>query len=1008
MAKALKTIGMIAGAVALIATGVGAVGGAAFAASALGGTVASIATYAGLAAGVAGIGSQLLYKPPSSARGSVTQTLVAVDPPMPYVMGEGYVAGVVRYQRSYGATLKKIPNPYRWRVEVYSGGGPVHSLTPWIDQAESSSWYNGYLTTGTKLGHCPDTALAPNWAGAPNWDSSSKLSGLAAIGWNLLFDKEAKIYAAGMPTLGAFGKWVLAYDPRKDSTFPGGSGSHRLGIETSYEWTESPALHAGTYAYGRYQNGKRVMGVGLSAEGIDWASVAAWANVCEANDWAIFGRIFEPQPETRWPNLKEICAAGGARPIVVNGVLSFHYSAPRVALDTFTEADLAEGPGSVTAMKGRRERPNTITPKYIDPDQNWELVALAVPVSDSGYVSDDGEERKVEWPFNLVKDKDQAAELAAYVLTDARELQPITLSCGVRVRDYKPGECVHLDVPSLALDTDAIILGKEYDHASMVTTFTFIGETPAKHDFALGRTGTAPPTPGLKQTGQERDEAANAAQKPYGWQVAIIRTAVVKNPRNTSDVPQPSLLRAVDAGASASVTINRHDWDYPDGTTDVTRELGTVTGLNFETDYYVYFDDPDLTDTAPTYHATTDAVEALNTSDHPDRHPLGKITTPADGGSATFGGPVPGYGYVSAVDLSDLEATQDAFNARLARNGSAIAAVSIHPDGSSVDHTANDDGSVDISFEYDWSGDESEITGFEILARSSTSNSPYTPGTSDAQEFVIRVGPSKRALILQGVSATLYYTFAARGFRLVDPDINPDGVIYGAWVKPGGAGEDPYRPQSQPFFLGTIGASVGGVPATVVATTIDPATGNITSGRVVRVSLAPGSVMQTVSTTTALNVGLGGALYPDKRCVLKLNITTEGDPVHIFAEIMTNVSFIIAAQPSGTEFSAEFAVTRGTTALAINLAGSGSPTALSDYVAAGGTTIVSAFRGKVFTYNAGGAGNYRSEDAPIPIDHVDSPAAGSYTYAVWMGPGESDATANTRTRQHLKLEEFNP
>ena len=53
-----------------------------------------------------------------------------------------------------------------------------------------------------------------------------------------------------LPQLGAYGQWVKAYDPRLDSSFPGGSGSHVLGDESTYEWTENPALHAATYAYG--------------------------------------------------------------------------------------------------------------------------------------------------------------------------------------------------------------------------------------------------------------------------------------------------------------------------------------------------------------------------------------------------------------------------------------------------------------------------------------------------------------------------------------------------------------------------------------------------------------------------------------------------------------------------------------------------------------------------------------------------------------------------------------
>src|SRR3546814_3942415 len=68
---------------------------------------------------------------------------------------------------------------------------------------------------------------------------------------------------------------------------------------------------------------------------------------------------------------------------------------------------------SVVAMQSYRDRLNTILPKYRSADHNWEMTqAEAVTVSE--YVTEDGEERSAEWPFNFVKDVDQAAQLAAY------------------------------------------------------------------------------------------------------------------------------------------------------------------------------------------------------------------------------------------------------------------------------------------------------------------------------------------------------------------------------------------------------------------------------------------------------------------------------------------------------------------------------------------------------------------------------------------------------------------
>lgn len=510
MSKVLKVVGMVAGAVALVATGVGAFAAAGSALAATASTVASVATVvsgvAGVISSVVGQGAKVQAEQ-TPARGSVSRVVTEINAPQPYVMGEGFFAGVLRHDAGYGATLNDVPNPYRGMVIVYSGAGPIESITPWLEYAPITNYYDTFLYTDTQLGATPEaSALTAHFSGFPDWTTDHKLSGQAAILWNLKFDKAGKRFASGIPVIGAYGQWVKVYDPRLDSTFPGGSGTQRLNDEATWAYSDNPALHAGTYAYGRYQNGKKVMGIGLPEPAIDFAAVAAWANLCDANSWTMFGVAWEPG--NRWVNLKDICFAGGGEPTFSNGVLSFAYAAPVVALDTVTEADLI-GECSVTSMQSYRDRINTIVPSYRSPEHNWEMIQ-AEQIQSATYLTEDGEEKRREWTFNFVKNKDQAAELGAYKMVNSRELAPITLECGPRLRAYRPGECLALNIPELGLDTDAIILKRTVDPGSMKVTLTFIGETPSKHAYALGQVGVAPPTPSLSQTLQERDEVAAA------------------------------------------------------------------------------------------------------------------------------------------------------------------------------------------------------------------------------------------------------------------------------------------------------------------------------------------------------------------------------------------------------------------------------------------------------------------------------------------------------------------
>lgn len=558
MAKALRTVGRIAGIAAMVVTPF---------APAIGAALAVVST-------VASLGSQALAKPPP-ARGSVSQILIQPDAPQPYVMGEGYFAGVLRHDTGYGATLDDVPNPYRFMPIVYSGGGPIESITPQVDYAAVSSWYSGFLYTDTQFGACPEAdALAPQWAGAPGWGAASKLSGQAAIGWSLLFDKDGKRFASGVPLLGAYGQWVKVYDPRLDDTQPGGVGTHRLGDEATYEYSANPALHAGTYAFGRYQNGKRTIGMGLPSDGIDWATVAAWANVCDANGWTIFLPVFEPAD--RWANLKDICFAGGAEP-VAGGKLTFKYSAPVVALDTITVDDLTDDSRSVTGMQPFRDRINTVIPKYRSPSHNWEMVD-AEPVVNSTFLTEDGEEKREVWPFNGVKDVTQATELAAYRMFDSREL-PFTVTCKPHMRFYRPGECLHITDEELGLDITAIILRRQIDSATMKVTFEMITETADKHAYCLGLTGVAPPTPAVGQTAQERDELAAAANGDATPQIVGPTSKVVEAKTNgdavDGELPFTTnfslLYRGTDRTTDAAWSVNVDSGD-------ITLSIGAATG----------------------------------------------------------------------------------------------------------------------------------------------------------------------------------------------------------------------------------------------------------------------------------------------------------------------------------------------------------------------------------------------------------------------------------------------
>jgi hypothetical protein len=518
MSKALKTVATIAGAVALVAGGIATANPGLVVAGAKVGKVAAAAT---LISGVATIGARITAPKPI-ARGSITGVVIAAEPPRPQILGETFFAGVLRHQAGYGPTLKKVPNPYWVEVRVISGTGPIEEIVAeQFNFQNIGSYYTGFYSSVTRLGTLDQTAMVPPLnSPAPGWDSNSRLAGHAATLGNYLFDRDGERFASGRPPYGVIAKGAMCYDPRLDSTRPGGDGPHRIDDTSTHEYSENPALRAGMYAYGDYLNDVHVFGIGAPDDGIDWDAVALWANDCDANNWRISGVIFEggdqfSGSDAKKRNLNDICAAGGGQWFEQGGKISFDWHRPRVPLAVIRDADIMAEGGEIITTQSLRDRFNAVHPMWTSPDHQWNQITGEKIVA-STWVAEDGREIVKSWPLNLVRDEQQAGELATYAMADSREVGPITLTLGKEWRFYGPGDCLRIESVEENFFSDVVVMNASYDPESMKTTFTLKGETPAKHDFALGKVAVAPPTPIVGQTPEERDAIVASAINPRG------------------------------------------------------------------------------------------------------------------------------------------------------------------------------------------------------------------------------------------------------------------------------------------------------------------------------------------------------------------------------------------------------------------------------------------------------------------------------------------------------------
>lgn len=503
MSKVAKFVAKVAAVVAVVAAVAAVVAGN----PALSALLFKISAVAGAVGAAAGTVAQMTAKRPP-ARGSPNLITIGANQPMPIVLGETYIGGNKVHDVAYGGTVNKVENPYKFEAIIHSGCGPIQEFNGLyadfeavgFSGAAATGYFSGFLYADQQLGARPESdALVPFWSGAPDWSTAHKLSGYAATSLSLKFDKDGKVFASGVPQWGVTLKGVKAYDARLDSTYPGGFGPQRINDRLTWAYSENPGVVGATYAYGWYHNYKKQGGIGMPVEGIEMPSWVEFANICDANSWKVGGIVYEPG--SRWDNLKDICAAGGGEPYFDRHLLGVNYNAPRVSLDTITADDIADDGFTVASGRTWRERLNTIAPKYRSGAHKWEYVP-SEDVSVAAYITDDGEEKREEITWNLVQNKNQAAQLAAYELVNRREIGQIDISCKPRLMRYTVGDMLTFNLPGTVLNglNAVIIRPPQIDPETGQVKLTMLGETSSKHDFALGKTGTAPPVPALLNT----------------------------------------------------------------------------------------------------------------------------------------------------------------------------------------------------------------------------------------------------------------------------------------------------------------------------------------------------------------------------------------------------------------------------------------------------------------------------------------------------------------------------
>lgn len=294
MGKALKTIGTIAAAVALVATGVGAAAGAGIAAAGLSAAAAGVASVATLVSIAATVGGSLLTPAARRALTAFDPKAINPDPASPRKLVFGQTTFVVdlRYAEPSGTNQEYIDYIFALAAhksdaitEIY-----IEDDLAWTVGGGAQGKYVGYLTVEVILEAGSGAYHTVN-AGTI-WGSSTRMTGCTTMKVRVKRSDNSKNsqspFASGINGRWAvIGRGIPVYDPAQDSTVAGGSGAQRAATQTTWAYTagtargNNPALQLLTYLLGWRIGGVVSVGCGLPVDTIDLPSFATAAALCD-------------------------------------------------------------------------------------------------------------------------------------------------------------------------------------------------------------------------------------------------------------------------------------------------------------------------------------------------------------------------------------------------------------------------------------------------------------------------------------------------------------------------------------------------------------------------------------------------------------------------------------------------------------------------------------------------------------------------------------------------------
>ena len=468
--KTLRTVAIVAAAVAVayFAPQISvAILGTAGAATATG--VALTSTLIGMGASLALSTASMALFGPKVPRTQMSRLNVSLDPSTPrkVVFGTTAMPLDLRYHESSGTDQEYVD--YIIAVAAHK----VTSITEiWFEEKQAwtlaggvTGTYSGYLTVAVRTEGTADNYISIN--GGTKWGSSRRLTGCAYVHLRVKRtgnDKKAESpLVNGLPSrVTVIGDGALLYDPRKDSTVPGGSGSHRAtdqstwGAYTNADDTDNPALQLLWWLLGWEISGKLSVGCGVPYNRIDMESFITAANVCDENVTLATGGTQKryrtsgtaSDSDDRMEIINNFLASMNGTLRDNGGKLTVTAMKNDLAdyVLTFNDSDMLGG-FDWQQTRGLTENYNIVRGRYVDPSTNSLYQMVDYP--EISFSAPDGIERVMSLDLPYIEDGRRAQRIAKQVLQRNQYRGMFSTTFNAKALGCQVGDVVRVNLEAL-------------------------------------------------------------------------------------------------------------------------------------------------------------------------------------------------------------------------------------------------------------------------------------------------------------------------------------------------------------------------------------------------------------------------------------------------------------------------------------------------------------------------------------------------------------------------------